>query len=240
VSAVQACLNGGRTRDEHPAVPLSLSELVADAGAVRAAGAFSAHLHPRDGTGAQTLDPRVCDAVVAALRRAVPALRIGLSTAEAIQRDPFLRARSMASWRSPPDFVSVNIGEPGWAGLVRAALHAGIDVEAGLATPADAQELADSAFAHRVLRVLVEVDGGTDDARAVAALAPQTIPQLWHGYGPSTWEVLVAGAAAGHDVRVGLEDALELPDGRVAADNAELVAAAVELVASARLAAEDR
>ncbi len=211
-------------------MPLTLPELVADAAAVRAAGAFSIHLHPRDAAGAQTLDSRVCDAVVAALRRAVPGMRIGFSTAEAIERDPFARAGAIAAWRSPPDFVSVNIGEPGWAGLVRAALHAGIDVEAGLATTGDAQELATSAFAHRVLRVLVEVDGGADDARALAAIAPAGVAQLWHGYGLRTWEVLTAGAAAGHDVRVGLEDVLELADGRVALDNSELVAAAVALI----------
>jgi len=39
-----------------------------------------------------------------------------------------------------------------------------------------------------------------------------------------------AGAAAGHDARIGLKDALLLPDGRVASGNAELVAAALELV----------
>jgi uncharacterized protein (DUF849 family) len=48
-------------------------------------------------------------------------------------------------------------------------------------------------------------------------------------YGERTWEVLAAGAAAGHDVRVGLEDVLVLPGGSVAASNADLVAAAVEL-----------
>jgi uncharacterized protein (DUF849 family) len=42
--------------------------------------------------------------------------------------------------------------------------------------------------------------------------------------------VLAAGAVAGYDVRVGLEDVLELPDGRPAAGNAELVAAAVALI----------
>jgi uncharacterized protein (DUF849 family) len=56
------------------------------------------------------------------------------------------------------------------------------------------------------------------------------VPQLWHGYGELTWEVVAAGAAAGHDVRVGLEDVLVLPDGSVAASNAELVSAAVGLV----------
>lgn len=36
--------------------------------------------------------------------------------------------------------------------------------------------------------------------------------------------------AAGHDVRVGLEDVLTLPNGEVAASNAELVATAVRLI----------
>jgi len=71
---------------------------------------------------------------------------------------------------------------------------------------------------------------GVDEARAVAQVVPDGVPQLWHGCGERTWEVVAAGAAAGHDVRVGLEDVLVLPDGSVPASNAELVAAAVELV----------
>jgi uncharacterized protein (DUF849 family) len=103
-------------------------------------------------------------------------------------------------------------------------------VEAGLATPKDAEELASSPFAHRPLRVLVEIDGGVDDARALAALAPSGVPQLWHGQGPGAWEIVAAAAAAGHDARVGLEDVLVLPDGRTAPGNAELVASAIELI----------
>jgi len=116
---------------------------------------------------------------------------------------------------------------------VRAALHAGIGVEAGLATPADAERLARGPFTHQVQRALVEVDGGAEEARAIAELVPGEIAQLWHGYDGRTWEVLRAAAAAGHHVRVGLEDVLTLPDGRVADDNAELVAAAVELTTRA-------
>jgi uncharacterized protein (DUF849 family) len=44
------------------------------------------------------------------------------------------------------------------------------------------------------------------------------------------WEVISAAGAAGIDVRVGLEDVLVLPDGSAAADNAELVRAAVRLI----------
>jgi uncharacterized protein (DUF849 family) len=228
--AIKACLNGGRSREEHPAVPRTPSELAADAVAVRRAGAFAVHVHPRDAGGAQTMDAAACDAAVAAIRAAVPGLPVGLSTSETIERDPFARAAAVQAWRRPPDFVSVNVSELGWAGIARAALHAGIAVEAGLATPADAEELARSPFGHQVERALVEVDGGVEQARAVAQLIPDGVPQLWHGYDERTWEVVAAGAAAGHDVRVGLEDVLVLPGGDVAASNAELVAAAVELL----------
>ena len=228
--AVKACLNGARSRSEHPAVPLSAEELAADAVAVRRAGAFAVHVHPRDATGAESLAAKVCDRVVAAIRAAAPGLRIGLSTAETIDRDPFARAAAVAAWRSPPDFVSVNVGELGWAGIMRAALHAGIGVEAGLASPQEAVEFAASPFVRRVLRALVEVDGGAGDAHAVAARVPSELPQLWHGYGALTWEVLAAGAQAGHDIRIGLEDALTLPDGRAASGNAELVVAALSLI----------
>jgi uncharacterized protein (DUF849 family) len=228
--AVQACLNGGRMRAEHPAVPQSADELAADAVAVRTAGAFAVHVHPRDALGVQTMDPVLCEDAVAAIRAAAPGLPIGLSTSESIDPDPFARAAAVSSWRGGPDFVSVNLSELGWAGVVRAALHAAIAVEAGIGAPGDAEEFAGSPFTHQVVRVLVEVDGGVEEAEAIARLIPKGVSQLWHGYGRRTWEILVAGARAGVDVRVGLEDVLLLPDGRAASNNAELVAAAVELI----------
>lgn len=231
---MKACLNGGRARGEHAALPLTPAELAADALAVKRAGAFAVHLHPRDRDGAQTLEAGACDAAVGAVRAAAPGLPVGLSTSEAIHPDPFARAAAIGAWRQRPDFVSVNVGELGWAGIVRAALHAEIAVEVGLSTPGDAEEFARSRFTHQVIRALVEVDGGADDAQTISQLLPGSLPQLWHGYGPRTWEVIAAGAAAGHDVRVGLEDVLVLPNGQTARDNAELVAAALAEVGASR------
>ncbi|HUA70716.1 MAG TPA: 3-keto-5-aminohexanoate cleavage protein [Solirubrobacteraceae bacterium] len=224
-----ACLNGGRMRNGHAAVPLTPAELASDAVAVRRAGAFAVHVHARDARGRETMAAAMCDAVVEAIRAATPGLPIGLTTSADVDPDPFARAAAVRSWRRAPDFVSVNLSELGWAGIVRAALHAGIAVEAGLSTPDEADELARSPFAHQVVRALVEVEGGADEARAIAERLPGEVRQLWHGYGERTWEVLPAAIAAGHEVRVGLEDVLVLPDGRAAQDNAELVAAAVAL-----------
>jgi uncharacterized protein (DUF849 family) len=228
--AVKACLNGGRTRAEHPGVPLTAAELAADAVAVRAAGAFAVHVHPRGRSGLQTMDAKLSDAAVTAIRTAAPRLPIGLSTSASIDPDPFARVAAITAWRHRPDFVSVNLYEPGWMGIARAALHAGIAVEAGLAVPADAEALRASPFAHQILRVLIEVDGGAEEAEAIADLIPKGVPQLWHGSGERTWAVISAAGAAGIDVRVGLEDVLVLPDGRTATDNAQLVAAAVALL----------
>jgi uncharacterized protein (DUF849 family) len=207
--------------------------LAADATAVRQAGAFAVHVHPRDGAGQQTLSVRACDAAVAAVRAAVPGLPAGRSIAEAIARDPFARAAAVRAWRQPPDFISVNLSELGWQGIMRAAVHAGIGIEAGLATVADVEEFARSRFVHQVVRTLVEVDGGAEDAQAIAELIPAGVPQLWHGYGERTWEVLAGAQAAGVDTRVGLEDVPVLPDGRSAAGNAQLVAGALALTSGA-------
>jgi uncharacterized protein (DUF849 family) len=217
-------------------VPISPQELAADVVAVRAAGAFAVHLHARSADGTETLAAGPCERALAAVRALAPEMPIGLSTSAAIDPDPFARAAAVSAWRARPDFVSVNLSELGWAGIMRAALRAGIGVEAGLATPDAVEELAGSPFTHQLLRVLVEVEGGVEDARAIAERLPAEVPQLWHGYGDRTWEVVTAGATAGHDVRIGLEDVLVLPDGRVASGNAELVAAARRLVDSDRSA----
>ena len=52
---------------------------------------------------------------------------------------------------------------------------------------------------------------------------------MHHGFGIATWDVVRRAKALGHGWRIGLEYTLVLPDGRVAASNAELVSAALAL-----------
>jgi hypothetical protein len=59
-----------------------------------------------------------------------------------------------------------------------------------------------------------------------------TLQQIHHGDGIASWAVNERALARGHGIRTGLEDTTFLPDGRLAADNAELVRAAAELIAA--------
>jgi uncharacterized protein (DUF849 family) len=227
--ALIAALNGLRTREEHPAIPLSAAELAADAAAARHAGATAVHIVPRDAQGMPTLRGRPFDATVAAVRASAPRLPVGVSVTAAIDPDPFARAAALRAWRQPPDFIAVSLSELGWAGVARAAGHTGIAFEAVLATPEQADELTASPFAHRALRIVVAAAGGADAARAVAARIPDGVTQLWHGRDASAWEILCAGLQAGADVRTGLADVLLLPGGEIPAGNSELVAAALAM-----------
>lgn len=64
---------------------------------------------------------------------------------------------------------------------------------------------------------------------ATLAASGIKLPQVHHGDGIASWAVNRRGLARGHGIRTGLEDTPVLPDGRLAAGNAELVEAAIAL-----------
>src|SRR5262245_4686412 len=234
---LQACLNGSRRTGEHPALPLDPGQVAAAAREAVAAGAAALHVHQRGADGTQTLAAESCARVLRAIRSACPGVPVGLTTGAWIEPDPERRLELVAGWEVVPDYASVNLLEDGSLPLVRLLLDRGIGVEAGLWTVADVEVLLASGLADRCLRLLLEAM----EAEPAAALANMAAmerlldeagcraPQLQHGEGAAAWPVLVRALEAGHDVRVGLEDVLELPDGRPAAANGELVAAAAPL-----------
>ena len=240
---IQACLNGGTTRAEHPAVPLTPAELAAEARAAQLAGAQALHLHPRDASGAQTLAPDDVLAAVAAVRAAT-GLPVGVTTGIwTVAGDVARRLSLVARWTGPdrPDYASINVNEPGTEDLADLLTTLGIEIEAGVWTAQDARLLAAGTFGHRVIRVLIEpVDRAADAAVTTAAQCAAelarngiTARQVHHGYGLATWDVIDAAARMGQDIRVGLEDTTVLPYGTVAAGNGDLVAAAARLVGAA-------
>jgi uncharacterized protein (DUF849 family) len=230
---LQACLNGRRSREEHPSVPLTAAELGADARRAVDAGAEELHVHPRVADGRDTVEPEAAAAVVLAVRDACPGVPLGLTTGLwTTDGDADLRHAHVEAWRELPDYVSVNVGEPGFGELYALLSRRGVGVEAGVWTRADAEALIESGL--RPLRVLVETsDGGADDPIAAAAAIDELLvgagvsaPQLHHGAGDDAWAMLDAALARGRHVRIGLEDTTVMPDGSPARGNAQLVAEA--------------
>lgn len=234
---IKACLNGGRRREEHAAVPLTPEDLAKDASLAVAAGAGALHVHPRLPHGTETLDPAVCAAVIRAIHETCPGVPLGLTTGAWIEGTPERRLTAVEAWSAQPDFASVNFSEADALDLCDLLFRRGVAVEAGLTSLGDARALVESGLAGRMVRVLVE-PVAEDPALAVSAAAAiekvldeagVAPPRLHHGFGRATWAVIGAALGRGHDIRVGLEDTLDLPDGRPARDNAEIVAEAVRL-----------
>jgi uncharacterized protein (DUF849 family) len=243
---VKACLNGNRAPGEHPALPVTPTELAREARLAVRAGAGALHVHPRGPDGLETLDAGAVAAALGAIRAAAPGVPVGVSTAAWIEPDPERRVDLVRRWTVRPDFASINLSEPDAAPLADALLELGVGVEAGLSTVDDVEALARACFAARCVRHLIEVEASSDDRavdlawRVDRALdgTPADAPRLHHGFGPPTWAVLRAALDAGRNVRVGLEDTVELPDGSRAKDNGDLVAAAVALASARGLRAE--
>ncbi len=234
---VKACLNGPRTRLEHPAVPVSPAEIAADVREVVSARAGAVHFHPRGTDGEETLEADSCAEVMRLVRSVCPDVPLGLSTAEWIEKNPARRLALIAKWTVLPDFASVNFNEAGAIEVCKLLVQRGVGVEVGLWSIADAKKFVLSGIGEYCLRVLVEITNkdstkAVEEAIEIEGLltrAKVRSPRLHHGHGKAAWSVMENALRQGHDVRVGLEDTTFLPDGTVAKNNRELVERAVRL-----------
>ncbi len=186
------------------------------------------------GTERESLEGADVARTLLAVKAAAPNAQIGVSTGAWILPHP-ARLQALAAWEVLPDFASVNFSEEGAVELARLLLSRGVDVEAGLCEAANAAVLLKSDLAASCLRVLLEPQE-QELARALETVnaiekvlgvraEPRRLlpPILLHGVEATTWPLLDEAIARGYDVRIGLEDTLVLPDGRIAKHNAELV-----------------
>ncbi|MFF7793319.1 3-keto-5-aminohexanoate cleavage protein [Streptomyces sp. NPDC007991] len=229
---VQVCLNGPRTAADGTAVPLTPESMADSAADAVAAGATDIHVHPKTPCGRDTLSPRVLAETLSAIRSRVR-VPVGVTTGAWAEPDPDARLERIRSWTVLPDHASVNWHEPGVEEVAALLLERGVGVEAGIWSGTDgAQRFADSPLGPKVLRVLAEVtdadpSGAMASARGLLSGlgAAHGRPVLLHGEDGGAWPVLRLAGELGLATRVGVEDVLRLPDGRLAGSNAELVAA---------------
>ena len=240
---IKAAINGGRTKAEHAAVPVTPDEQAADVVACLKSGAGAIHLHVRVTSAAssssekESLDAVDLARTVLAVRAAAPDAAVGISTGPWILPHP-ARLQAAAAWEVLPDFASVNFSEEGATELASLLLSRRVEVEAGLCTAADALTLLKSGLAARCIRVLLEPQeqemeraletvNTMEQVLQVLAKGAQFPRLLLHGTEATAWPMLAEAIARGYDGRIGLEDTLVMPNGMTAKDNAELVSEAV-------------
>ena len=240
-------------KDEAPALPVTLEELLTSAKQCQEAGAAVIHVHIRDAGARPTLDLGRLTETVQALREST-GLVVQLSTGGAVT-DPFEDRLRVLGAR--PDACSltcgtVNFGDevfqnpwPFIRDLYQATQRHGVVPEFELF------DLGHIATLHRLLGefgppagghvhcdLVMGVPGGMpgDAATLTAAVAALPDGATWSatGVGRTTLPVMFAALAAGGHLRVGMEDTLSFARGRPVSGNAELVERAAALAALAQ------
>ena len=237
---LKAALNGGRPPDTHPALPTTPDAFARAARGAVQAGAGAIHVHVRDREANESVRPEDIARVVTAVRAAVPTTPIGVSTHFGIVGDAEQRHALVAEWSVLPDFASVNFNEPGAASLAELLIERGVGVEAGLFDAEATSTWVDSGLAPGCLRLMMEPrDRDLQNAlrnvaemEAVLDAAEVDRPRLLHGFQATAWPLIDAATRRGYDTRAGLEDTLQLADGTIARDNAEIVAEAARRIAA--------
>ena len=245
---IKAAINGGRTRTDHAAAPVSPTELAADVVECLKAGAGAVHLHVRSTSAdseRESLDKEDVERTIRTLLAVAPKERIGISTGAWILPHP-ARLEAAKNWAIVPGFASVNFGEEGAIELAKLLLSRGVEVEAGLCDADATRVFLQSGLAMRCIRVLLEpqeqeLKQALETVNAIEKVLKSggaDLPSVLHGTEATAWPMMDEAIARGYDVRIGLEDTLVMPDGRIAKDNVELVSEAVRRVGAVRTRAE--
>lgn len=250
--ALMVAPNGAtKTRADHPALPVTIPEIVACAAACAKAGADGLHAHVRDAEGRHVLDAGLYRELLAELARQVPDMQIQITTEAAGRYRPAEQRALVETLR--PAAVSIALreiaAEPDQAATRRFfafCAEAEIAVQHILYDTGDVAHfgglLADGtipAGAHQILHVLGRYVTGQRAAPGdlQAPLAAQRclgISADWAvcAFGPDESACLLAARRAGGKVRIGFENNLLDPHGRPAESNAAQVADFLRLVAA--------
>jgi 3-keto-5-aminohexanoate cleavage enzyme len=231
-----------KTHDQHPAVPLTAAALAETAKACLEAGAAMLHMHVRRPDGRHLLDAQAYREATEAVQRAVgSALVVQITTEAAKVYEP---AAQMAVVREVvPEAVSVGLRELHVPGVGEAELGRFFQwlVEQRVMTQVilyDEADVRDWQDLRRrgvipegpwfLLFVLGRYSAGQtsspNDLLPFLQAHDGMYPWAMCAFGAQEHACALAAAALGGHVRVGFENNLLLRDGRVAPDNAALVA----------------
>jgi 3-keto-5-aminohexanoate cleavage enzyme len=238
--------NGGRkTKADHPALPLTSSELARAAAECLERGASMIHLHVRDAEGRHCLDPEAYRAAIASICQEVGDRLVLQITSESLDRYSPAEQRA-AVLRTNPEAVSLALRElapekaddKDFGDFLLKLKQMRIWPQIILYTPAEADRLGAMVKQGLIpfdrLSVLYVLGRFALTRTALPRdLLPFLAPDMprfesWSvcAFGRRETACFAAGALLGGHARVGFENNLSLADGARAASNAELVGAA--------------
>ncbi|OIQ33706.1 MAG: 3-keto-5-aminohexanoate cleavage protein [Alphaproteobacteria bacterium MedPE-SWcel] len=226
-----------RRKSDHPALPVTMAEIIDTAAACHAAGAAGLHLHVRDGEGRHCLDAGRYAETLSELQLRVPQMRAQITTEAAGLFDVPAQLACLNALR--PDWASISVREiardPDLADRVYGlCAETGTEVQHILYDAEDAALL--RAWQARgivrqgqssVLFVLGRYAVGqqSEPGQLTPMLSAHRGGGPWMlcAFGPQEHACLQAAAARGGDLRVGFENSLFAADGVMHADNAASV-----------------
>lgn len=204
------------------------------------AGAQTIHLHVRSASGSESLYAEDVSRTLLAVRSASSNAQIGISTGAWILPDPAARLQAVAAWEALPDFASVNFSEAGSVELAQLLVSRGVGVEAGLCDAEAGKAFLKSGIVPDCIRVLLEpqeqvIETALQNVKQIervldSGTAASALPLLLHGAEATVWPMMTQAMVRGYGARIGFEDTLVLPNGRVAQSNGELVREAVKKI----------
>ncbi|MDZ4736029.1 MAG: 3-keto-5-aminohexanoate cleavage protein [Rhodospirillaceae bacterium] len=237
------------TKEQNPAVPVTVAEQVESTHEAFEAGASLVHIHVRDDDGRSSSDPARFALVQAGIRKHCPGMIVQFSTGGR-GRDPDERGSAL---QHRPDMASLATGSVNFATIIYENPPALIDALAGSMIANEVKpeiEIFDLAMLYNaralVDRGLIEAPAHVQFVMGIPGAMPAREPILdfligelaevlpgatWTAAGVSRHQVTVnrwALARGGH-ARTGLEDNIYIAKGKLAASNAALVRQVADL-----------
>jgi len=241
--------NGARrTKVDHPAIPVTIPEIVETAMSCAAAGAGAMHFHVRDADQQHILDAGLYREALAELQSAVPAMHLQITT-EAVGRYQPAEMRQLAYDVMPPgisialvEMMPTRRPQAEDIRLYRALHEAGTRIQHIMFFPDEVDLLVDLVEAAELPRddiwclfVIGHYTGRISHPDLIPPfldrLAARGLDVDWAvcAFAEQENESLATAVARGGKLRVGFENSMFMPDGSIAPDNATRIAAARRL-----------
>ena len=240
---IMAAPNGARkTKADHPHLPITIEEIVAEARNCYAAGAAMLHAHIRNQDGEHSLDSGKYKELLAALKEGVPNMLCQITTEQVERFTPQDQARCLLEVQ--PNYASVAIREiigdgtkkaiDYAMGILNEAQSCGVRLQYILYDLEDLELLRNLSESHMlntpidVLFVLGKYSSAQQsslsDLDAFLA-AERSFIRHWMvcAFGASEHEIMVKTASLGGQARIGFENNLYLRDGSLAPSTAALI-----------------